>query len=272
MAALGQVRLVATDLDGTIVRPDGSVSARVRAALAAVEDAGVPLVLVTGRPPRWMHPVVEATGHRGIAICANGAMVYDLHTETVQDRFLLQPDVARQVVDRLLARMPEAVFAVERHESYAHEERYRMRWQADDVATVPTAADLLHEPMAKLLVRVESSSSDRMLAVARQALGDLAAVTHSNPRDCLLEVSAAGVTKASTLALLADRAGVAAAGVLAFGDQPNDVPMLVWAGHGYAMGDAHAEVLAAVPRRTASVLDDGVALVLETLLATGTLP
>jgi hypothetical protein len=272
MTALGPVRLVATDLDGTIVRPDGTVTGRVRAALAAVEDAGVPLVLVTGRPPRWMHPVVEATGHRGTAVCANGAIVYDLHTETVHDRFLLEPDTAREVVARLLARMPDAVFAVERHESYAHEARYRMRWQADDVVTVPTVAQLLDEPVAKLLVRVESSTGDRMLAVAREALGDLASVTHSNPRDCLLEVSAAGVTKASTLALLAGRAGVSAAEVLAFGDQPNDVPMLAWAGFGYAMGDAHDEVLEAVPRRAASVLDDGVAQVLEQLLSTGTLP
>src|SRR3712207_3885891 len=76
-------RLVASDLDGTLVRSDGTVSDRTRAALEAVEAAGSVLVLVTGRPPRWMHPVVEATGHRGIAVCANGALVYDLHTERV---------------------------------------------------------------------------------------------------------------------------------------------------------------------------------------------
>ncbi len=111
-----------------------------------------------------------------------------------------------------------------------------------------------------------------MLAAAREVLGDLVSVTHSNPRDCLLEISAPGVTKASTLALLAGRLGIGPAQVLAFGDQPNDLPMLAWAGAAYAMGGSHPEVLAAVARRTGSVDEDGVAVVLEQLLATGTLP
>ena len=272
MSRLGPVRLVATDLDGTIVRHDGSVSDRVIAALGAVEDAGLPVVFVTGRPPRWMAPVVEATGHRGIAVCANGALVYDLRSNAVLDRFTLDPEVAGEVVRRLRERLPGVAFAVERHESYAHEERYRMRWGSPDVATVATAEELFTEPVAKLLARDETSSGDAMLAAAREVLGDLVAVTHSNPRDCLLEVSAAGVTKASTLALLAGRLGVDAEAVLAFGDQPNDLPMLLWAGHGYAMGGAHPEVVAAVPRRTGSVDEDGVAVVLEHLLATSRLP
>jgi Cof subfamily protein (haloacid dehalogenase superfamily) len=272
MSSLGPVRLVATDLDGTVIRRDGTVSARTVAALSAVEDAGLPVVFVTGRPPRWMASVVEATGHRGVAVCANGALVYDLHAETVLDRFLLEPALALEVVRRLREQLPEVAFAVERHESYAHEARYRMRWGSADVKTVPTAEDLLDEPIAKLLARDETSTGDRMLAAARAALGGLVAVTHSNPRDCLLEISAPGVTKASTLALLAGRLGIGADGVLAFGDQPNDLPMLSWAGTSYAMGGSHPEVVAAVARRTGSVDEDGVAVVLEQLLASGTLP
>lgn len=271
MAALGQVRLVATDLDGTIVRHDGTVSPRTVAALNAVEDAGLPVVLVTGRPPRWMHPVVEATGHRGVAVCANGAYVYDLATETVLDRFLLDTDLGLEVVRRLRKALPGAVFAVERHESYAHEAAYRMRWESPDVGVVGSAEDLFAEPVGKLLVRVEGSDGDTMLAAARDELGDLVTTTHSNQSDCLLEISAAGVTKASTLARVAAGYGVGPAAVVAFGDQPNDVPMLEWAGAGYAMANAHPGVLAAVRRRTASVDDDGVALVLEQLLADGTL-
>jgi Cof subfamily protein (haloacid dehalogenase superfamily) len=267
MPSLAEVRLVATDLDGTIVRRDGTVSARTVAALAAVEDAGLPVVLVTGRPPRWMHSVVEATGHRGVAICANGALVYDLRTDTVVERFLLEPAVAVQVVQLLRSALPGAVFAVERHESYGHEAAYRMRWNAADVETVATAEELLVEPVAKLLVRVEGSSGDAMLAVARDVLGDLVSVTHSNADDCLLEVAAAGVTKASTLARVAAEHGVTADAVLAFGDQPNDLAMLLWAGLGYAVGDAHPDVLAAAPLRTAPSEDDGVALVLERMLA-----
>jgi Cof subfamily protein (haloacid dehalogenase superfamily) len=264
--------MVATDLDGTIVRRDGTVSDRTVAALAAVEDAGLTLVFVTGRPPRWMASVVEATGHRGVAICAGGALVYDLHTQDVLDRFLLEPELALDVVRRLRERMPSAAFAVERHESYAHEAAYRMRWESGDVLTVPTAEDLLDAPIAKLLVRDESSAGDPMLVTAREVLGDLVEVTHSNPDDCLLEISAPGVTKATTLAVLAAQQGLGPESVVAFGDQPNDLAMLLWAGAAYAMADAHPEVLAAVPRRARPVAEDGVAIVLEELLATGSLP
>ena len=107
------VRLVATDLDGTIVGRDGTISERTVRALAAVEDSGRRLVLVTGRPVRWMAEIVEATGHRGVAICANGAVVYDLHAEKLREWFPLVPDVTREAVARLRRVMPDAGFAVE---------------------------------------------------------------------------------------------------------------------------------------------------------------
>jgi hydroxymethylpyrimidine pyrophosphatase-like HAD family hydrolase len=210
--------------------------------------------------------VVEETGHRGVAVCANGALVYDLHAERVVERFLLEPAVALVVVEVLRTVLPAAVFAVERHESYAHEQRYRMRWSSAEVEVVATVEELLVEPVAKLLVRDETSTGDEMLVTARDVLGDLASVTHSNADDCLLEVAAPGVTKASTLARVAAEHGVDSDGVLAFGDQPNDLPMLLWAGIGYAVADAHPDVLAAVPLRTAAADDDGVAAVLERLL------
>lgn len=265
------MRLVATDLDGTIVRPDGTVSARTVATLAAVEDAGVPLVLVTGRPPRWMRPVVEATGHRGVAICANGGVVYDLHTERILEAFLLPVDAGQEAVRRIREVMPRAVFAVETGAGFSHDPGYRPRWAVPDLVRVAPAEELVAAPVVKLLVRDEDSDGDAMLALARQVLGGLVEVTHSNPHDCLLEISALGVSKATTLARVAAEHGVEAADVLAFGDQPNDLPMLAWAGTAYAVANAHPEVLAAVPLHTASVDEDGVAQVLENLLARGEL-
>ncbi|HEY5186720.1 MAG TPA: HAD family hydrolase [Actinomycetes bacterium] len=264
------VGLVATDLDGTIVGHDGTVSARTVAALAAVEDAGVPLVLVTGRPPRWMRPVVEATGHRGVAICANGGVVYDLHTERILEAFLLPLDAGLEAVRRIREVMPRAVFAVETGAGFSHEPAYRTRWDSHLAAVrIAPAEELVAVPVVKLLVRDEDSDGDAMLELARQALGGLVEVTHSNPNDCLLEISALGVSKATTLARVAAEHGVEAADVLAFGDQPNDLPMLAWAGTAYAVANAHPEVLAAVPLHTASVDEDGVAQVLENLLADG---
>src|SRR3954447_11867547 len=88
-----RTRLVATDLDGTALRTDGTISPRTAAAFARVEEAGATLVFVTGRPPRWMHTVAGAVRHRGLAICANGALVYDLHTEEIVEAHLIAPDI-----------------------------------------------------------------------------------------------------------------------------------------------------------------------------------
>lgn len=256
-------RLVASDLDGTLVRSDGTVSDRTRAALAGIERAGRVFVMVTGRPPRWMRQVSEQTGHRGLAVCANGAVVYDLHTERVVRTDLLSADAARGVVEALRRELPGIAFAVERPElGFAHEASYRPRWDsADDKATAPVE-ELLASGVVKLLARHEQMAADALLAAARTAVGDAATLTHSSS-DGLLEVSGVGVTKASGLAALAAEHGVEPGEVVAFGDMPNDLPMLAWAGHAVAVANAHPEVLAAADEVTAGNDADGVALVLE---------
>ena len=75
----GWPRVVATDLDGTIVRSDGTISARMRDALTSAEAAGALVVLVTGRPPRWLSGIPDATGHSGLAVCANGSQSKNRH-------------------------------------------------------------------------------------------------------------------------------------------------------------------------------------------------
>jgi Cof subfamily protein (haloacid dehalogenase superfamily) len=260
-------RLVATDLDGTLVRTDGGVSDRTRAALAAVEAAGVPFVMVTGRPPRWMTPVVAATGHRGLAVCANGAVVYDLHTERVVHSHLLDAAAAAEVVEALRRDVPGIAFAVEQGPvdgvagGFAREPSYRPRWDVADVDVAPVS-QLVAAGVVKLLARHEDLGSDELLAAARSSVGALAECTHSSA-DGLLEISATGISKASGLAALAAEHGVAADEVVAFGDMPNDLPMLSWAGHAVAMANAHPEVRAAADEVTASNDDDGVALVVE---------
>lgn len=262
------IRLVATDLDGTVVRADGTVSSRTLAALAAVEAAGLQLVLVTGRPPRWMGAIVAATGHRGLALCGNGAFGYDLHTERLLDVRPIPPDVGHEVVARLKSVMPRAAFAVETGHAFAHDPDYLSRWPTPPGTEVAPVGRLLQRHrVGKLLVRDEGSRADAMAALAAAVVGDLVEVTHSNPNDCLLEISARGVTKAAALARHAAALGVTPDEVLAFGDQPNDLPMLAWAGQAYAVANAHPAVLAAVPDHTDGVEQDGVAVVLERLLS-----
>ena len=255
-------RLVATDLDGTLLRPDQSVSARTRAVLARVEEAGVPFVMVTGRPPRWMPPVVEQTGHRGLAVCANGAMVYDLHTEQVVESALLDEHAAASVVDALRAALPDIAFAVERVDSgFHHEQSYVPGGPRPETVPRPVE-ELVVGGVAKLLARHRDYTGDELLAAAREAVGDRATLTHSSSEG-LLEISAVGISKASGLAAYAERHGVDAAQVVAFGDMPNDLPMLAWAGHSVAVSNAHPEVLAAADEVTGSNSEDGVAQVLE---------
>ncbi|MDX6274265.1 MAG: hypothetical protein QOJ92_1475 [Frankiales bacterium] len=262
------VRCVATDLDGTLVRTDGKISKRTADALAGVEAAGIDVVLVTGRPPRWMHPVAEATGHRGLAVCANGALIYDLHTERVVETFPLGVTAAADVVDSLRRAIAGVSFAVERGESFGHEPGYQTRYPMPDGVVIAPMDELLAAgPAVKILVRHASLSADELLASASEVVGQTANVTHSNVNDRLLEISAAGVSKASTLARLCAERGIDRGQVVAFGDMPNDLPMLEWAGTSYAVANAHPDVLAAVDHVTASNDDDGVAMVLEQLLA-----
>jgi Cof subfamily protein (haloacid dehalogenase superfamily) len=259
------IKLVATDLDGTLLHSDGSVSDRSRAALKAAADAGLLVVFVTGRPPRWMDEIADATGMRGLAVCANGALVYDLGERRVVAERLIDPSTLDDVTTRLRDAIPDVTFAVEYGEEFLHEDVYRPRWDAGQPGTRRTddPTQLVSDPAAKLLARHEDLDPDTLLRTAREVVGSLVELTHSSPGSGLLEISATGVSKASTLAALCAQRGFGPEDVIAFGDMPNDLPLLAWAGTPYAMANAHPSVLAAVERRAPDVEDDGVAVVLE---------
>jgi Cof subfamily protein (haloacid dehalogenase superfamily) len=263
------IRLIATDLDGTLLRSDGTVSERSVAALRAAEDAGVAVVVATGRPPRWVRPVAEFLQHTGLAICANGAVLVDLHSERILETRPLTREVIVKVTEVIRADVPGVAFAVETtNHGFGREPSYRTH--SDDLLQRPRVApigELAADDVVKLLVRHEQMNPDALLDQARELAGDLAEFTHSS-RSALLEVSAAGVTKAATLATVAEQFGVQAADVLAFGDMPNDLPMLAWAGTAYGMANAHPDVLAAVDLVAPHHDDDGVAQVLEDRFAT----
>lgn len=257
--------VVATDCDGTILRTDGTVSARTRAALERAETAGAQLILVTGRPPRWMPEVVEQVGHRGLAVCANGAMLYDLATERVVREFPIAAEVLTQIARVVRDRLPEAAFAVERSEGgFFSEVHYRTPVGHVNPDRRVSADELFAHAAAKLLCRHPELTADELLAEMSCAAGDLATLTHSS-MDGLVEISAIGVDKATTLARVCAERGFGSADVISFGDMPNDVPMLTWAGHGVAVASAHPDAIAAADEVTASNDDDGVAIVLERL-------
>ena len=262
-----RIRLVATDLDGTLLRSDETISGRTRDVLARLEPAGVDLVFITARPPRWMAPIAAMTGHSGVAICANGAITYDLRAGRVVDERPLPGEAALEIVRRLREAVPGGTFAVESAGGFACEPGHlQHQWDSEIDPRTGDVVELLASPAIKLLFGRADWTADRLLAVAVAAVGDLAEVTHSNPERSAIEMSALGVSKATTLARLCAGRGIDASEVLAFGDMPNDLPMLAWAGRAVAVANAQPLVLAAASRVAASNDQDGVARVLEELL------
>ncbi len=261
------IRLIATDLDGTLLRDDKTTSARTIAALQRVREAGIALVLVTGRPPRRLKSVARELDVTGHAICCNGALIYDLAADTIVEHTTLAADVARQLVVALREAAPGVCFAIERGLIFGHEPAYTTISQIteDEPSLSADAHALCAEAVTKLIVRHPELPLDDLLRISRSVAGERAAVTYSGAP--FVEIAAAGITKASALAGLCDRLGIASSAVIAFGDMPNDLPMLTWAGQSVAVANAHPDVLAAVDEVTAANEDDGVAVVLERLLA-----
>jgi hydroxymethylpyrimidine pyrophosphatase-like HAD family hydrolase len=261
-------RLVATDVDGTLLDPDERVSPRAAAVVGRLVAGGVGFVLVTGRPPRWIPPVVAQLGVASLAVCANGSVLYDPAEDRVLFARTLAPGVLGRIAAAATETLPGCGLAVERVGAdaagsgpFVAEPGYRHAWDDGDDVTAHRS-ELLSRPAVKLLVREPRLSSDAMVAALTPVVGDDADLTFSHPRG-LVEVSPAGITKATGLAEVARRHGVSAADVVAFGDMPNDLEMLRWVGHGVAMGNAHPALLEVADEVTASNAEDGLALVLE---------
>ena len=258
-------KLVASDIDGTLIRDDGTLSPRTLDVLAALP---VPFVLVTGRPVRWMHQLYEQMPSPVPAVCANGAVVYDPATDEILVANPLSTDLLLDVSKRLREAVPDIALAVEVEDGRAfwHEEAWPVRWEGErqphQVRVLTAPEELTSVPAVKLLARSAAHDADGFYELVSRALGEVAETTHSS-RSALVEISAPAVTKAAGLAWLCERDGLDASEVLAFGDMPNDIPLLSWAGHGVAMGNAHPAVRAVADEVTRTNEEDGVALYLR---------
>ena len=258
--------LVATDLDGTLVRDDGSVSPYTAEVLARVEAAGIPVVFVTGRPLRWTEEVFEHVGSHGIAIVSNGALVWDVARHRPRLERPIEPELGVSVCELLRAAVPGTSFAVERVDGIGLEPEFRERYGIPEGSRRGPVAELFDRPALKLLARHEQLAPQEFWDVAEEAVGGRLVITWSSTT-ALLEISAPGVTKASTLALVCAELGVDAADVVAFGDMPNDLPMLTWAGRGYAVAQGHPMLRQAGLATTDGPQPEAVGRMIEALLA-----
>ena len=252
----GIFRLAAIDLDGTLLRSDGTIGERTK---RAIRGTRLDIVLVTARGPMTIHEIAAELGVGGRAICSNGALVVDLATQRIERERLLETETALELVHALRERLPGIRFAVE-HEGFAHEPGFSAwDWTPPAGTRVADVVELLADPATKLILRHAEHETVAIQDLARELVGDRLTVVASGSE--AVEVTAAGVNKATAVAEL----GYPPEDVVAFGDYPNDIPLLTWAGLGVAMGNAHPDVVAIADEMTATNDEDGVALVLERL-------
>ncbi len=264
MSERAEPRLVATDLDGTLLDPTGVVSDRTRAVLDALDARDVPVVFVTGRPIRWMEHLWEVVGRHGLAVCSNGGIIYDVAAGAVRSARTIAPGVVRRVGAELRETVPGTAFAVERTTGFGREPDFMPRVAPPDGVPVGALEELAGDDVVKLLARHEEHGPEDFWRRVEEAVGRHVTTTWSST-GALVEMSAHGVTKASTLELLCAELGVDRQDVVAFGDMPNDVPMLQWAGTAYAMENAHESARAAATAVAPPHEEDGVARVLAEL-------
>jgi Cof subfamily protein (haloacid dehalogenase superfamily) len=262
--------MIATDVDGTLLDEGERVTPRTRAVVRAAVDAGAQFVLATGRPPRWIAPIVDALGLAPMSVCANGAVIYDPSTDRILSARTLSAQQLAVLAEMALRVIPGAGLAVERVGRSAHDAAtpqfisspgYEHAWLNPDNTEV-SIEDLLSAPAVKLLIRKAGARSADMAAALLEHIGIDGDLTYST-NNGLIEVVPRGISKATGVEEVARPLGISAEDIMAFGDMPNDVPMLRWAGLGVAMGNAHPEAMEAADEVTAPNTDDGLARVLE---------
>ncbi|RBY74970.1 HAD family phosphatase [Blastococcus sp. TF02-09] len=268
-------KLVASDLDGTLLDADGLVTSRTRAALDACWEAGIPVVGVTGRGPRLLETVKAALDHRGIAVLSQGGFVVDLERDEVLRAVALPRDRAVRVIEQIEQAAGEVTLAVEEaaEQGQVHA---RLRVQHGFDWPYPEPSQLLERgevlppgAVLKVFLRSATLDQDELLARARSVVDPAdAELTHAGLG--FIEVLPPGITKASGLQLALDRYGVGFGDVLVFGDMPNDLPMLSAVqdagGRAVAVANAHPSVRALAGHLTSGHQVDGVARYLEAVL------
>ncbi|GAB4084407.1 HAD family hydrolase [Myceligenerans cantabricum] len=265
-------RVVATDLDGTLLRSGGTVSDRSREALAAVEAEGVEVVFVTARPARALGHLADLVGGHGHVICFGGGAVWDLAGGQVIESFGFADDVVGSLAAALRATLSDVAMVVERVSGPAYDPAFVSSPSFAEPGlgaehrTVLVEQTLGRDPVLKLLAQSPATEPEALQTIVGRVAHGKANLAYSGAVG-LAELSPLDVTKSAALARWCERLGVVAQDVWAFGDMPVDLPMLRWAGRGVAVANAHAEVLAGADDVVGSNDEDGVAVALEKLLA-----
>ena len=251
--------MVAVDIDGTMVDESNVLTDGVREALMRVVDAGVPLVISTGRS--WASALTvldQLPTWSAEHVCSNGAVTVRYPPFEVGDVMTFDP---APVVTRIRAELPGALFAVEALGRGYHVTEFFPDGELHGTIEVVTVDQMMAAPATRVIVRDPNGSVDEFLELAHR-LG-LEGVSYSVGYSAWLDIAPHGVDKAHGLQRVCDRAGIRRSEVLAIGDGRNDIAMLAWAGRGVAMGDAPAEVAEAADHVTETLAGDGLVVELD---------
>ncbi|MGW3166517.1 HAD family hydrolase [Streptomyces sp. NPDC001142] len=260
-------KLVATDLDGTLLRNDETVSERTRAALTGAAAAGAAHIIVTGRGVPWTRHILDDLGYEGLAVCGQGAQVYHAGEHRLLTSLTLDRQLAGLALSKVEAEVGPLALAASRDGldgEVVIGPGYRVQDGPLPSVVAQDPAELWAAPLNKVYIQHPKLDDNALTKAARAAVGNLVDVVMAGPGT--VEILPLGLSKATGLSLAARRLGVKAADTLAFGDMPNDIPMFAWARHGVAMANAHEDLKAVAQEITASNEDDGIAAVLERLL------
>ncbi len=242
-------RMVATDLDGTFLSSDGRAAPENLEAVREAARRGIKLVIATGRPARWLSPLEPLREHRPYVLTSNGAVIFDLRTQSVLDASILPLEDTLAVAADLREALPSAAFAVEYTQGWGREGHYPLRGDMVEADVIGGPEQLLTSGRAvKLLVRGLEVDTRLMAEVAEPICADRLTCTFSMiSRSGLLELSGIGVDKGSGLRRLMTVEEITRDELVAFGDMPNDLTMLELAGRAFAMDNAHHSLLARFP-------------------------
>lgn len=269
------IRLIASDLDGTLIGEDSRLSDRTLAALRQAAQSGIEILFITGRPLRWLQPVLAQLGEdwpyqRTSLICSNGAITYSLARRAVESSRCLSGQQVLDIHQELERAFPQAIFLAETQDSIYAQGPYQPHNSQDASILLPgplTQTLPADAQVVKYLLYQAGATPALLLEQAGQLVGERASVTRSAPYEPLVEIAQRGLSKGRILADFAAQRGIEPGQVLAFGDMPNDLEMLTWAGWGYVMASGLPELQARVGRVCPPLDQDGVAQIIERVLA-----
>jgi len=261
----GPIVAAVTDLDGTLLRSDGTLSLFTRSVFLGLQRKGVPLVVATARTPRAMRRI---SGYQdlGVVVCANGTIVWDASCDAVIAERCFDAATLIEALERVRAALPAAGFAVLSADTMFIDNTYRhLRGNgtkdAELVADVTAVAE--RERIAMVALRHPDRVAAEFIDATTHAFGNVGAASYASVPT--VDICPAGNAKPITVAEVLSQRGCPPEATVAFGDMPNDLPLLAWAGRAYAVRNAHHDVLQIADEVIPSNDDDGVARTLHRL-------